>query len=468
VDPQGRGRLLINHRGPGKNAFPHISLADAYNDTFTDEQLEFLKGSVLLLGATAIGSNDIRPNPYDPSIDGVENHAAIIDNIIMRDWYKRPVQIYQTELWIILGIGILFAPIMILGRAVISGLAVIIFMLGYYYFDKYIWFSEGTWAYMAVPFAEIIFMYFSTTLFKYFTEEKERQKVKGAFQFYLSPDVIDQVLQDPDRLKTGGEKKVCTVYFSDVRGFTSISEKLKPEELSSYMNYYFTPMANRILDTGGCLDKFIGDAIMAFWGAPLDMADHASVAADCAVKHLSDLDKIRADMQQMGFPPPQIGIGLNTGEMTVGNMGCDARFSYTVMGDSVNLGSRLEGLTKEYGIQIMISKATHDQLPEGKFFARDLDDITVKGKIEPVKVFELVRPDLLKQEQMIHDLIGYFKLGREAYVAQNWEAAEKYFMEALRLRANDGPTMKYLERVTFYKDSPPGEDWDGVYRFTHK
>lgn len=468
VDPQGQGRLLINHRGPGKSVFPHVSLADAYNDSFSDDQLKFLNGAVLLLGATAIGSNDIRPNPYDPSIDGVENHAAIIDNIIMKDWFKRPLQIYETELKIVLGIGLLFAPIMIFGRAILSGVAVILFMLGYFYFDKYVWFSEGTWAYMAVPFFEIIVMYFSTTLFKYVTEEKERQKVKGAFQFYLSPEVIDQVLQDPELLKTGGEKKTCTVYFSDVRGFTSISEKLKPEELSAYTNHYFTPMANRILATGGCLDKFIGDAIMAFWGAPLDMPDHPQVAAQTAVDHLFDLDKIRSDMEQMNFPPPQIGIGLNTGEMTVGNMGCDARFSYTVMGDSVNLGSRLEGLTKEYGIQIMISEATQKLLPEGQFFTRNLDDITVKGKIEPVKVFELMRPDALPKEQMIHDLLGHFHLGREAYIKQDWAKAEEYFMAALMVKADDGPTLKYLERVTYYKAAPPGQGWDGVYRFNHK
>ncbi|MDA9951140.1 adenylate/guanylate cyclase domain-containing protein [Oligoflexaceae bacterium] len=468
VDPRGKGRMLINHRGKGEGPFPHFSLADAYNNSFTEAEKKKLKGSVLLLGATATGSNDFRPNPYDSAIDGVENHAAAIDNILLQDWYKRPVSIYEIELMIVLGIGLLFAPIMIFGRAILSGVSVIIFIVAYYYVDKYVWFEKGTWSYMAVPYLEIVTMYLSTTLYKYITEENERNKVKGAFQHYLSPEVIDEILDDPEKLTTGGVKKSCTVYFSDVRGFTTTSETLKPEELSLYMNHYFTPMANRILQTGGCLDKFIGDAIMAFWGAPLDMHDHAEVAAQTAVDHLYDLDKVRSDMKQMGFPPPLIGIGLNTGEMTVGNMGCDARFSYTAMGDSVNLGARLEGLTKEYGITIMISESTQKFLKPNDFFYRELDDITVKGKKESVRVYDLMRPDLLSQEQHLRDLIGNFGLAREAYRSRKWTEAEKLFLECLALKADDGPSLKYLERIAFFKETPPSHNWDGVYRFNHK
>lgn len=467
VDPLGGGRILINHRGPGQT-FHHYSLADAYNDSFTPEERKNLKGMVLLLGATAIGTNDLRPNPYDPSIDGVENHAAVMDNIVRKDFLKRPISIYGTELMIVLGVGLLFAPLMIWGRAIFSGVAVTLFLVGYYYFDKYVWFQHGTWAYMAIPSLQIIFMFITTTLFKYMTEEKEKKKVKGAFQYYLSPDVINQVLDDPESLSLGGEKKELTVFFSDVRGFTTISESLTPEKLCEFMNEYFTPMTSIILRSKGVLDKYIGDAIMAFWGAPLHIEHQADVACTSAIQMLFALDQLKLQFKQKGFPDIDIGIGLNTGPMSVGNMGSGERFTYTVMGDSVNLGSRLEGLTKEYGIKIMISEFTYRRLTPGKFFTRDLDDIRVKGKNEPVNVFDLMRPDFLPDQNQIREFIRHFEAGRKAYKEQNWNVAHQEFLICLQMKPEDKASAMYVERVASYKDESPGQQWDGVYTFTHK
>lgn len=469
IDFYGRGRILINHKGSGYNTFPHISLADAWNDSFSEEAREFLKGSVLLLGATAIGTNDQRPNPFDPALDGVENHAAVVDNIMAQDFMKRLPEMPEIEMALVLGIGLLFSPILVFSRALFAGLAAVIFCVAYYFFDQYQWFSEGVWAYMAMPYIEIFVLFVAITLYKYATEEAEKKKVKGAFSHYLSPDVMEQVLADPDSLSLGGERKELTVFFSDVRGFTTISESLTPEQLTTLMNDYFTPMEGIIFESKGTLDKYIGDAIMAFWGAPVDLPDHADIAAESCIKMLFELKRLQADFKQKNYPHVDIGIGLNSGPMSVGNMGSDRLFQYTVMGDAVNLGSRLEGMTKNYGIRCMISEGTVKafQRPEAHI-VRDLDDIRVKGKNEPVKVFELMQPDYLPKPESVKELVEIFEAARIEYRNQNWEKAEKLFMDCVALNPEDGPGHTYLKRIIEMKKGPYIENWDGVTRYETK
>ncbi|MBP9706015.1 MAG: adenylate/guanylate cyclase domain-containing protein [Oligoflexales bacterium] len=468
VDPDGLGRLLLNHRGPGRS-FHHYSLADAYHNSFTAEEKKNLKGAVLMLGATIIGGNDQRPNPFDPALDGVENHAAALDNILSGEFLKRPASVYAQELYIILIVGLIFTPIILFSRAAYAGVLVVLFLLGYYLFDRFYMFNaKGVWTYMGVPFIEISGLFIVITLYKYFTEEQERKKVKGAFAHYLSPEVISQLLDNPGALKLGGEKKELTVFFSDVRGFTTISESLSPEKLCELMNDYFTPMTSIILRSGGVLDKYIGDAIMAFWGAPIEAPLHPDLGVDAAVQMLYAMDALKHDFRQRGYPEIDIGMGLNTGAMAVGNMGSGERFTYTVMGDAVNLGARLEGLTKEYGIKIMISEFTHAKLTPGKFITRDLDDIRVKGKNEPVRVFEVTRPDVIRQQHLISEMVQSFAAGRLAYQKQAWDDAEKLFMQCIKIRPDDGPSLLYLNRIQYYREHPPGDNWDGVYTFKHK
>jgi adenylate cyclase len=343
-----------------------------------------------------------------------------------------------------------------------------LFLTGYYYFDRYYWFAKGIWSYIGMPFIEITALFILITLYKYITEEKERKKVKGAFAHYLSPEVITQVLDNPEQLQLGGVRKELTVFFSDVRGFTTISESLTPEQLCTFMNAYFTPMTDIILKSQGVLDKYIGDAIMAFWGAPIALPQQADIAAEASLNMLYALDKVQADFKAKGFPNIDMGIGLNTGPMSVGNMGSDERFCYTVMGDSVNLGARLEGLTKEYGIKIMISEFTVARLIQKHHLLRDLDDIRVKGKNEPIKVFHLIRPDLLPQERLIHTLIETFQAARALYRQQRWEEALTLFQECLHIHPKDGPSLLYCERIQDYRQRPFIEAWDGVYTFKHK
>jgi adenylate cyclase len=311
-------------------------------------------------------------------------------------------------------------------------------------------------------------MVFLTTLYKYMTEELERKKLKGAFQHHLSPEVINQMLENPEVMQLGGVRQELTVLFSDVRGFNSISESLSPERLCELMNDYFTPMTSLVLRSGGVLDKYIGDAIMAFWGAPIALPNHADAAAQVALDMLRALDQVKEDFKKKEFPLIDIGIGLSTGPMSVGNMGSLERFTYTVMGDAVNLGSRLEGLTKDYGVRIMISEYTQRQLTPGRFMTRDIDHIRVKGKLEPVHVFELMRPETFSSVPDLLRFIECFHAGRQAYKEKRWDDAIQAFHVCLLQKPGDSVSALYLQRCTEYRQDPPAETWDGVYTFTHK
>jgi adenylate cyclase len=386
-----------------------------------------------------------------------------------QDFLKRLPEMQLTEMNLVIGIGLVFSPILIYSGALFAGFFAVLFCVGYYWYDKIQWFDQGVWAYMAMPYIEIFSLFIMITLYKYATEEREKRKVKGAFSHYLSQDVMEQVLDDPDTLSLGGERKDLTVFFSDVRGFTTISESLTPENLCQLMNEYFTPMTGIILQNKGVLDKYIGDAIMAFWGAPIEVPDHADIAAESCIQMLYALEKIQADFEEKHYPWVDIGIGLNSGPMSVGNMGSDERFQYTVMGDSVNLGARLEGMTKNYGVRCMISEYTVAKFtrPENHHI-RDLDDIQVKGKNEPVKVFELMRPDYVKTPERLQALIKHFEEGRVKYREQDWDAAVDCFNECIKINPDDGPANVYLKRIVEMKKHPKIENWDGVTRYQTK
>lgn len=280
---------------------------------------------------------------------------------------------------------------------------------------------------------------------------------------------MHQVLDNPDKLKLGGERRECTVFFSDVRGFTTISEGLPPEKLVELMNDYLSPMTEVILCSGGVLDKYIGDAIMAFWGAPIDRPDQADVAAQSVLKMMEKLEEIRRVFPTKKFPVIDIGCAVNTGMMSVGNMGSSERFAYTVMGDAVNLGARLESITKEYGVRSIISQyAVARMANPDAYLLREMDDIVVKGKKDPVKIFELIHPSIMPMESRIRDLLGEFQGARAAYRAQNWVLARKHLNACLLIRPEDGPSKMYFERIEELEKMPRIENWDGVRVFHHK
>ena len=277
--------------------------------------------------------------------------------------------------------------------------------------------------------------------------------------------VVNEILRDPAKLKLGGEKKELSVLFSDIRGFTTLAEDMEPETLVSLLNEYLTEMTEVVFEFDGLLDKYIGDAIMAVWGAPLEQADHPLRACRTALKMLDRLTKMQQKWEAEGTPRLDIGIGLNTGTMVVGNMGSDRRFDYTVMGDSVNLASRLEGINKEYGTQVMISEFTYERVKED-FFCRELDAVRVKGKERPVKIFELMA--LRSEEDPRIAIIEPFAQGLEQYRAKEWDRAEDSFKEVLGISPEDAAAQLYLQRIAALRQEPPPPEWDGVFTMTKK
>ena len=453
----GDGRFLIQHYGP-QSTFPHISLVDAYDNKFSVPPPE-----ILIFGATATAINDIRPSPFDSLFPGVEHHTAILENILSENFLKRPPEARFIEIAMLVLSGIFICFLLQNTSSLQSAIVLVVFGLGYYYTDKYFIFGAGKWLYLGAIYVQSTGIYFGVTLFKYFTEEKEKKKIKNAFQHYLNPSVINQIMDHPEQLKLGGQKKVLTVFFSDVRGFTTISETLSPEALSHLLNEYFTPMTDLILKSEGLLDKYMGDAIMAVWGAPMPLLDHADRAVKSSLLMLDALDVLRKKWRSEGLPLIDIGIGLNTGPMTVGNMGSVQRFDYTVMGDAVNLGSRLEGINKQYGTRIICSEFTKAALIRPQdFILRELDDIQVKGKTEPIKIFEVLR---VEQHKVKHyqELSEIFHEALLLYRKQNWAGATLRFMDCLKLFPEDGPTLEFLDRCQYLGQHNPGEDWNGVW-----
>lgn len=284
------------------------------------------------------------------------------------------------------------------------------------------------------------------------------------FQLYLMPEVIDELAEHPELLSLGGQEKTLTILFCDIRGFTTLSEGLSPPELTSLINEYLTAMTDAIMETGGLVDKYIGDAVMAFWGAPLPNLLQESAACRGALAMMSSLDKLNSDLLKRGKKPIHIGIGISTGEVVVGNMGSSKRFNYTVMGDEVNFASRLEGLTKAYGITCVIGERTAKAISgDTSFTLRELDFVMVKGKKEPRTIYQLFtgEPSSVLKEQFVH-----FMNGRASYIRGDWDEAIKHFKEALLL-GEDGPSQTFLDRAEHLMKNPP-DDWKGIWEFTTK
>jgi adenylate cyclase len=321
------------------------------------------------------------------------------------------------------------------------------------------------WMNLTYPLLTMIAIYFGVTIYRYVTEEREKKKIRGAFQYYLTASVINEMLKDPTKLKLGGDKKDLSVLFSDIRGFTTISEKLTPEELVHLLNEYLTAMTDVVFKYEGMLDKYMGDAIMAVFGAPLDQPDHAKRACLTALHMLSELRGLQKKWQEEGKPVLNIGVGINSGDMVVGNMGSEMRFDYTVMGDMVNLGSRLEGINKEYGSNIIFSEFTYNTVRDS-MCCRELDMVRVKGKKLPVKIYELLGEK--KAESKWKEFINAFEEGLALYRAAKWDDAMAVFRKVLAIKPEDAASQLYIERCKNLKENPPQAPWDGVFTMTRK
>jgi adenylate cyclase len=460
VHPDDVSRLMVNYHGPART-YPYISFADAAEKKFAPGTF---KDKIVLVGASATGIADLRATPFG-GIDfpGVEIHANLIDNVLNQKFltHGAPQALTDIEFIFLFGIPLGLWLAIVQPRWMAFGLALLIPFTAIVYWA----FLHGWWINFIMPSLFTLVPNVSlVALYRVLIEEQEKRKVRSAFQQYLSPEVIRRVLSDPGSVTP--RKTEITVLFSDVRGFTSISESLDAQDLARLLNNYLTEMTRVIFRYQGTLDKYIGDAVMAIWGAPFTEPKHAERCCKAALAMVARLAELQKKWVAEGLPAMEIGIGINTGIASVGNMGSSLRYGYTAMGDNVNLASRLEGLNKVYGTTILISESTCIDIADPRMIVREIDFIRVVGKSLPVTIFEILSEQAASNNGK--ELVEVFGRGREAYKARDWRAAKSAFEEVLQRWPKDGPGRVFLDRCNEYLAEGPGADWDGVYEMKHK
>lgn len=474
------GQLLINYYGR-QMSFPYVSAKELFNDRPTvrvqrnvmsaeGKQLqivekeypkeEFFKGRSVLVGATAIGLYDLRNTPVEANFPGPELHLTMLANLIDGDLLKEWAHEEKVMPWVVLLVGLLLSIAWAWLGPIPSVMAFVVTIAVVMSADIWFFLNKQMLIHSFFLYLNLFFTFFTVQIFKYFTEEKKKRELKSTFSKYVSPAVVDELLKDADNLKLGGRRERMTAFFSDVRGFTTISEKLAPEELSRVLNLYLTPMTDIVFENHGTLDKYMGDAIMAFFGAPVKDKEHAKHACRCALKSIEKLFELQKAFAEKGLPMIDIGIGINTGDMSVGNMGSNIVQNYTIMGDAVNLASRLEGINKEYGTRIVISEFTYQEVKD-TFTAREIDRVRVKGKLEPVRIYELMCEGELPSTRATQ--VQLFNEGFNLYHERKFVEALEKFKQAHENDPADPVSELYIERCQDYLSEPPPEQWDGVY-----
>jgi adenylate cyclase len=457
------GTFLINFAGPFKT-YPHYSMADVIDGTVPPSTF---KDKIVLMGPTALGIGDLRPMPFQSSdYMGVELHANVLDNLLHNDdagrgFLRRGAREEMLDIFFILlfgvGMGYAFARLKPL-QSTFSVIAALAAFGGVLYFAFAHW---GMWLYLVIPAGTLVVNYGAITSFRMVFEEREKRKVRKTFERYVSPGVIRLIEQDPKKyFRAGGESKELTIMFSDIRSFTSISESLTPDDLVALLNEYLGEMTDILFKHWGTLDKYIGDAVMAFWGSPFPQADHAKRACAAALDMSARLEELNLKWEVEGKKQLEIGIGVNSGRVSVGNMGSGKRFAWTVMGDAVNLASRLEGQNKEYHTTRIISEFTHAQVKD-HYVCRELDKIRVKGKMKPVGIYELMA--FTKDGEKYRDLLARWEDAQAAYYRQAWDEAVQKFEAMLSRYPDDGPAHTFLKRSHEFLKEAPAPGWDGVY-----
>ncbi len=445
------GQMSVNFRGPWRT-FNYLSASDLFETSHAE-----LQGAVVLIGTSAAGLLDLQTTPLSRTIPGVEIHANIVDNLLAADPLKHDIftEIGITLTLIVVG-GILLSLLLARTGPLVGAFGALIILLAAVSGNYLLLFKNGSIVGLTYPLVTILLIWLLVTLANYLLVERQKQFVQGAFRHYLAPQVVEQLLQNPQQLSLAGEEKVLTVMFSDIRNFTSISEAMDSVALADFMNRYLTEMSRLIMAERGLIDKFIGDAVMAIWGAPLDDDEHALQAVKCALRMKEQTARLRRQWLAEGLPEINIGIGLNSGPMRVGNFGSEQLFDYTVIGDQVNLASRLEGLNKIYGTTILLSEQTRNQLA-GEILCRPIDLVRVKGKQQSVEIFEPL-------------CLG----GADDPELRQWQRVlacyrQRQFVEARRElailnRKSPQPLYQlYLQRIEQFLDVPPSADWDGCF-----
>jgi len=456
------GQIIVNYRGPTKT-FPHIPVTDILTET---ADINLIRDKIVVVGATAVGIYDLRVTPFSNIFPGLEIHANVIDSILSKDFIFYPRWTYLFNI-----VAIIIAGLM-LGIAVPrTGIAVgtaffIVQLIGYIFLCFMLFYIKGWILNLVYPLIVMLIVYLSITLSRYMAESKQKKFIRDAFSTFLAPSVVQQLIDSPEKLNLGGQEREITAFFSDVQGFTSIAEKLSPKEIVDLLNEFLTEMTDILLEYEGTLDKFEGDAIIAFFGAPNDLPNHAEVACRACIKMQQRLEVLRTRWTSENRPALKMRIGLCSGNAIVGNMGSKNRMDYTMMGDTVNIAARLEGVNKIYGVYMMISDTTFAAAGSG-IVTREIDLVNVVGRKEPITIYELIGYPEDVNDKMRTTLELYEK-GLAAYRIQDWDFAIKQFMSALDLSIDDGPSKTMLARCNEYKIDPPGKDWNGAYTIKTK
>ncbi len=451
------GNMLINHYGPGKT-FTHVPAADVLAGR-ADPAI--FKDAIVLFGVTAIGVYDYRPSPFDEVFPGVEGHAAVVSNILNGQEIKRPPVLEVLELlaalllsmglgWIVLRHGPVVQSFAVLG------VPVLVTLFSIWLFSVYAFWLKITYIILGVLMATL-----PPTLIQYIVEYRKRMFIHHAFSTYLAPDVVDDLSRHPELLRLGGEERHMTAFFSDIASFSTFSEKLTPNELVSFLNQYLTAMSNILMAQGGTIDKFEGDAIIAFFGAPQHMEDHATRCVLAAMEQQHALVALREMWKEQGYPEVHIRIGLNSGPMVVGNMGTDAKMNYTMMGDHVNLASRLEGVCKVYKVPILMSRDTYS-LVRDRIAARFIDRVRVVGRAQAVDIYMPLGERGTIDERMVKLSRSYERAWTMMQTRQFGEAVE-LLARLTQENPDDGPSGVMLARARAFHAKSPRQDWDGVH-----
>jgi adenylate cyclase len=447
-----------------------VSAVDVLNGNVPQDRIE---GKIIVVGTSAAGLFDLRSTPVERVMPGVEIHAQVIESIVGSALLARPNYTLGAEISLaaVIGLAMIIAVPMLGALAALLLGAVVAALLCALSWHLFV--SDGVLLDAAYPLASSLAVFLLLTFSNYFREEKRRAQIRGAFRQYLSPELVEQLTREPDRLVLGGETRVMSVLFSDVRGFTSIAEgyKTNPSGLTQLMNRLLTPLSNAIIERRGTIDKYIGDAIMAFWNAPLDDAEHAMHACAAGLEILRRLDHLNAERRReaarKGEPcsDMEIGVGISTGECVVGNMGSDLRFDYSVLGDSVNLASRLEGLASAYGLRILVCPETARRCGD-KFALVEIDRVRVKGKRDVVAVSALLGGEDMLRQDHFRAFRGSFKEMREHYDRGDWAAARPALERSRRNNQNarlNTVLDLYASRLDRFETAPPSSSaWDGV------
>ncbi len=450
--------MLINHTGPA-GMYRMYSFSDVVKGRVDPRKLQH---KIVFVGATALGIYDMRVTPFHSNTPGVEINANIADNIINNNFMQQGVFERLIDLLSIIVLGVTVFFITIRPRPYLAFTLILTMIISYSVF-AYAMFLAGHWLSLIYPFTSIFIAYSVSASFRFITIDRQAKDIRSMFSNYVSGKIVDRLVSDPDAARIGGDSRMITIIFCDIKGFTSFSEKANPYEVVKTLNTYLDLMTQEIMNHNGTVDKFLGDGVMAYWGAPLEQKDHAELAVQCTLAMSKKMRALKEKREKSGEVPLSFRVGINTGEVIAGNIGAQGKkMEYTVIGDNVNLGSRLEGAAKFFRVDILVSESTF-RLTCDKFVYRELDYLRVVGRSTPINTYELLGA---KEGPLVFEEGDYFKRYGEAlelYRNREWQGAKNVFDELSKEDPNDKPVEHFRSRCEFHVDNPPPDDWDGVF-----